>query len=116
MLSFSTLLLRSYYNEIGWNEDNLYANINRSSSGECSVLGPGVATVTDDLSYSYPVSRHFVKAERKAHPLHSATLQSLRHSRCRYQKRQRIYFTLPMRWMRYHSSMEELAILRVRYR
>ncbi|KAJ9109125.1 hypothetical protein QFC21_000453 [Naganishia friedmannii] len=32
MLSFSTLLLRAYYNEIGWNEDNLYANINRSSS------------------------------------------------------------------------------------
>ncbi|KAI5454497.1 Mitochondrial distribution and morphology protein 10 [Naganishia albida] len=32
MLSFSTLLLRAYYNRIGWNEDNFYANLNRSSS------------------------------------------------------------------------------------
>lgn len=33
MLPFSTLLLRSYYEAIGWNEDNLYSNITRSSSG-----------------------------------------------------------------------------------
>ncbi|BEJ15546.1 hypothetical protein CspHIS471_0501510 [Cutaneotrichosporon sp. HIS471] len=32
MLPFSTLLLRSYYEAIGWNEDNLYSNITRSSS------------------------------------------------------------------------------------
>ncbi|KAL7420483.1 Mitochondrial distribution and morphology protein 10 [Cryptotrichosporon argae] len=32
MLSFSTLLLRSYYAATGWNEDNLYSNITRSSS------------------------------------------------------------------------------------
>ncbi|KLT40453.1 hypothetical protein CC85DRAFT_308977 [Cutaneotrichosporon oleaginosum] len=32
MLPFSTLLLRSYYEAIGWNEDNLYSNITRSSA------------------------------------------------------------------------------------
>lgn len=32
MLPFATLLLRSYYEAIGWNEDNLYSNITRSSS------------------------------------------------------------------------------------
>lgn len=34
MLPFSTLLLRSYYDAIGWNEDNLYSNITRSSAGK----------------------------------------------------------------------------------
>jgi distribution and morphology protein 10 len=33
MLNFSTLLLRSYYAEVGFNEDNLYSNLTRSSSG-----------------------------------------------------------------------------------
>lgn len=33
MLTFSTLLLRAYYARIGWNEDNFYGNLNRSSSG-----------------------------------------------------------------------------------
>ncbi|GMK56002.1 hypothetical protein CspeluHIS016_0210580 [Cutaneotrichosporon spelunceum] len=32
MLPFSTLLLRSYYEATGWNEDNLYSNITRSSA------------------------------------------------------------------------------------
>ncbi|TXT07343.1 hypothetical protein VHUM_03063 [Vanrija humicola] len=32
MLPFATLLLRRYYEAIGWNEDNLYSNITRSSS------------------------------------------------------------------------------------
>lgn len=39
MLSFSTLLLRAYYNRIGWNEDNFYANLNRSSSGAFQGVG-----------------------------------------------------------------------------
>lgn len=34
MLQFSALLLRSYYRAIGWNEDNSYSGLTRSSSGE----------------------------------------------------------------------------------
>ncbi|KAI9634632.1 uncharacterized protein MKK02DRAFT_16182 [Dioszegia hungarica] len=33
MLPFSTLILRSYYQAIGWNEDNSYSQLTRSSSG-----------------------------------------------------------------------------------
>ncbi|WVR06667.1 hypothetical protein IAU60_003699 [Kwoniella sp. DSM 27419] len=32
MIGFSTLILRNYYAAIGWNEDNLYSSITRSSS------------------------------------------------------------------------------------
>ncbi|KAK4684266.1 hypothetical protein P7C73_g5917, partial [Tremellales sp. Uapishka_1] len=32
MLNFSTLLLRNYYEAIGWREDNLYSSITRSST------------------------------------------------------------------------------------
>lgn len=45
MLPFSTLLLRSYYEAIGWNEDNLYSNITRSSAGVCLI-----GIVTDNSS------------------------------------------------------------------
>lgn len=34
MLPFSTLILRSYYQAIGWNEDNSYSQLTRSSSGK----------------------------------------------------------------------------------
>lgn len=33
MLPFSTLILRSYYEAIGWNQDNSYSQLNRSSNG-----------------------------------------------------------------------------------
>lgn len=33
MLPFSTLILRSYYEAIGWNQDNSYTQLNRSSDG-----------------------------------------------------------------------------------
>jgi distribution and morphology protein 10 len=33
MLPFSTLILRSYYQAIGWNQDNSYSQLNRSSNG-----------------------------------------------------------------------------------
>ncbi|EIW67655.1 hypothetical protein TREMEDRAFT_33247 [Tremella mesenterica DSM 1558] len=32
MIPFSTLLLRSYYQAIGWNQDNTYSNLTRSSA------------------------------------------------------------------------------------
>ncbi|KAK6907903.1 hypothetical protein I203_101904 [Kwoniella mangroviensis CBS 8507] len=32
MIGFSNFILRNYYNAIGWNEDNLYSSITRSSS------------------------------------------------------------------------------------
>ena len=35
MLPFSTLILRSYYEAIGWNQDNSYSQLNRSSNGSC---------------------------------------------------------------------------------
>ena len=34
MLPFSAILLRDYYKSIGWNEDNTYSQLTRSSSGE----------------------------------------------------------------------------------
>lgn len=34
MLPFATILLRDYYNAIGWNEDNTYTQLTRSSTGE----------------------------------------------------------------------------------
>jgi distribution and morphology protein 10 len=34
MLPFSALLLRSYYQAIGWNEDNSYSQLTRASTGE----------------------------------------------------------------------------------
>jgi hypothetical protein len=34
MLPFSTLILRSYYQAIGWNQDNSYSQLNRSSNGK----------------------------------------------------------------------------------
>jgi hypothetical protein len=33
MHPFATYVLRSYYKATGWNEDNLYANLTRSSNG-----------------------------------------------------------------------------------
>ncbi len=33
MHPFASYVLRSYYRETGWNEDNLYANLTRSSNG-----------------------------------------------------------------------------------
>ena len=41
MHPFASYVLRSYYKETGWNEDNLYANLTRSSNGTSpSVLAP----------------------------------------------------------------------------
>ena len=34
MHPFASYVLRSYYKQTGWNEDNLYANLTRSSNGE----------------------------------------------------------------------------------
>ena len=33
MHPFASYVLRSYFKETGWNEDNLYANLTRSSNG-----------------------------------------------------------------------------------
>jgi hypothetical protein len=33
MHPFATYVLRSYFKETGWNEDNLYSNLTRSSTG-----------------------------------------------------------------------------------
>lgn len=33
MHPFASYVLRSYYKATGWNEDNLYANLTRSSNG-----------------------------------------------------------------------------------
>jgi hypothetical protein len=38
MLPFSAILLRDYYNAIGWNEDNQYTQLTRSSSCKHSAL------------------------------------------------------------------------------
>lgn len=35
MHPFASYVLRSYYKATGWNEDNLYANLTRSSNGKC---------------------------------------------------------------------------------
>lgn len=34
MHPFASYVLRTYYGATGWNEDNLYSNITRSSTGE----------------------------------------------------------------------------------
>lgn len=33
MIPFSALLLRNYYHAIGWNEDNSYSQLTKSSTG-----------------------------------------------------------------------------------
>jgi hypothetical protein len=38
MLPSSTLILRSYYDAIGWNQDNSYSQLNRSSNGASFLL------------------------------------------------------------------------------
>ena len=38
MHPFASFVLRSYYKATGWNEDNLYANLTRSSCGSSSTL------------------------------------------------------------------------------
>ena len=38
MHPFASYVLRGYYKATGWNEDNLYANLTRSSSGSCLTL------------------------------------------------------------------------------
>lgn len=60
MLPFSTLLLRNYYRCIGWNEDNSYPQLTRSSNGPCFPLPLISLPYTDllqsscaPLSYSY---------------------------------------------------------------
>ena len=37
MHPFATYVLRSYYKATGWNEDNLYSNLTRSSNGTSSM-------------------------------------------------------------------------------
>ena len=39
MHPFASYVLRSYYKATGWNEDNLYANLTRSSSGQFHFQG-----------------------------------------------------------------------------
>jgi len=38
MHPFASYVLRSYYKATGWNEDNLYANLTRSSNGNNNFL------------------------------------------------------------------------------
>lgn len=45
MLNFSTLLLRSYLEATGWNEDNFYSNITRSSSAILDFVVPPSLTL-----------------------------------------------------------------------
>lgn len=45
MLNFSTLLLRSYLEATGWNEDNLYSNFTRSSSAILDFVVPPSLTL-----------------------------------------------------------------------
>ena len=39
MHPFASYVLRSYYKETGWNEDNLYANLTRSSKDSVIIRG-----------------------------------------------------------------------------
>ncbi|WVF69109.1 hypothetical protein IAT40_003883 [Kwoniella sp. CBS 6097] len=49
MIGFSTFILRNYYAAIGWNEDNLYSSITRSSSA-------GLLTNCDSRDFQVPQS------------------------------------------------------------
>ncbi|WWC96393.1 hypothetical protein V866_003261 [Kwoniella sp. B9012] len=51
MIGFSNFILRNYYNAIGWNEDNLYSSITRSSSCEYDLF-----PVQEGLDFQVPQS------------------------------------------------------------
>jgi distribution and morphology protein 10 len=49
MYNFATWLTRTYHQSIGWNEDNLYSNLTRSSSGVCNLVLRRCLCLTDCL-------------------------------------------------------------------
>lgn len=44
MFTFTSYVLRNYYHATEWNDDNLYSNLTRSSTGERVVNDAGVGT------------------------------------------------------------------------
>lgn len=64
MYNFATWLTRTYHESIGWNEDNLYSNLTRSSSGVCVL--PAAA---DSLYLMLKVDRNLAYLLRYSHPV-----------------------------------------------
>lgn len=62
MHPFATYVLRSYYKATGWNEDNLYSNLTRSSNGVwafLSVYWPTTSLCIAILDFTVPRGLHF---------------------------------------------------------
>lgn len=62
MQPFASYILRKYYEATGWNEDNLYSNLTRSSNGLLSIYSP-ISMITDALlailDFQVPRGLHF---------------------------------------------------------
>lgn len=65
MHPFASYVLRSYYKSTGWNEDNLYANLTRSSNGTHFILYSITTSLTKPettaalLDFTVPKGLHF---------------------------------------------------------
>lgn len=61
MHPFASYVLRSYYKATGWNEDNLYANLTRSSNGEhiCVIEMSLLMARSAILDFTVPRGLHF---------------------------------------------------------
>lgn len=74
MHPFASYVLRSYYKATGWNEDNLYANLTRSSSG--MYLSCGLHNVlksqTAILDFNIPRGLH-LSVSKSPNPLFSTS-------------------------------------------
>lgn len=57
MHPFASYVLRAYYRSTGWNEDNLYANLTRSSNG-----GPASISLTHTLSNVAVLQQYWTSA------------------------------------------------------
>lgn len=66
MYNFATWLTRSYHQSIGWNEDNLYSNLTRSSSGKfcsCHLEGRCIFAHCPCSNNSHHVRNYGLKTE-----------------------------------------------------
>src|SRR5271154_7234267 len=61
MHPFASYVLRSYYHTTGWNEDNLYANLTRSSNGMSTIIPYAVCPECPlaILDFTVPKGLHF---------------------------------------------------------
>ncbi len=52
MHPFASYVLGTYYKATGWNEDNLYANLTRSSNGRVTIFY--TVSIFDHMIFSHP--------------------------------------------------------------